>query len=62
MDKDKQVRKSIEDPAVFLRKGSFEGEEAETAEAIDGNEESKVNDDISSIGTIVDFNALFGGI
>ena len=62
MDKDKQVRKSIEDPAVFLRKGSFEGEEAETAEAIKGNEESTVNDDINSVAILDDLNALFGGI
>lgn len=62
MEKDKQVRKSIEDPAVFMRKGSFEGEEAETAEAIEGNKSSVLNDDSADISTLDDFNALFGGI
>ena len=62
MEKDDQVRKSIEDPAVFMRKGSFEGEEAETAEAIEGNENSVLNDDGADIRPLDNLNALFGNI
>ena len=62
IDKDKQVQKGIEDRAVFMRQGSFEGEEAETAEAIEGNESSAINDDENSLNILDDLNALFGPI